>query len=239
MHQSGRKLPWSSTRSLSAIRSSLHHHRRGRQDPAVLQGHRRGRSDLQRRGGGQGRGLSRRSPRRHLPARADQADDPNKGGLLRLLNVDIGLILHGEQHFEYFAPVVVGDKVTCQEKVVDIYDKKGGALWFVVQEMEMKDQSGQAGGQGARASPSCATQTLPRSKEGKMASVPKFDQVKVGDETQAAGAAADQPPPARALLRRLGRSQSDPCRSSTSPRSSVSRTCSRTACCRWPSSAGS
>ena len=74
--------------------------------------------------------------------RALQADDPNKGGLLKLLNVDIGLILHGEQHFEYFAPVVVGDKVTCQEKVVDIYDKKGGALWFVVQEMEMKDQTG-------------------------------------------------------------------------------------------------
>ena len=74
--------------------------------------------------------------------RALQADDPNKGGLLRLLNVDIGLILHGEQHFEYYAPVVVGDKVTCQEKVVDIYDKKGGALWFVVQEMEMKDQTG-------------------------------------------------------------------------------------------------
>src|ERR1700681_2714226 len=43
--------------------------------------------------------------------RALQADDPNKGGLLKLLNVDI-------------------------------YDKKGGALWFVVQEMEMKDQTG-------------------------------------------------------------------------------------------------
>ena len=74
--------------------------------------------------------------------RALQADDPNKGALLKLLDVDIGLILHGEQHFEYFAPVVVGDKVTCQEKVADIYDKKGGTLWFVVQEMEMKDQTG-------------------------------------------------------------------------------------------------
>jgi len=73
--------------------------------------------------------------------RALQADDPNKGGLLKLLDVDIGLILHGEQHFEYFAPVIVGDTVMCQEKVVDIYDKKGGALWFVVQEMEMKDQT--------------------------------------------------------------------------------------------------
>jgi acyl dehydratase len=70
------------------------------------------------------------------------ADDPEKGGLLRLLNVDIGLILHGEQHYEYLAPVIVGDRITCQQKVMDIYDKKGGALWFVVQETEMKDQTG-------------------------------------------------------------------------------------------------
>jgi acyl dehydratase len=69
-------------------------------------------------------------------------DDPDKGALLRLLNVDIGLILHGEQHYEYLAPVYVGDRITCQQKVVDIYDKKGGALWFVVSETELKDQSG-------------------------------------------------------------------------------------------------
>lgn len=66
-------------------------------------------------------------------------DDPDKGGLLRLLNVDIGLILHGEQHYEYLAPVHVGDRITCQSQVMDIYDKKGGALWFVVSETELKD----------------------------------------------------------------------------------------------------
>ena len=69
-------------------------------------------------------------------------DDPEKGGLLKLLNVDIGLILHGEQHYDYFAPVYVGDRITCQQKVVDMYDKKGGALWFVVSETSMKDQAG-------------------------------------------------------------------------------------------------
>jgi acyl dehydratase len=69
-------------------------------------------------------------------------DDPEKGGLLRLLNVDIGLILHGEQHYDYYAPVYVGDKITCQQKVTDMYDKKGGALWFVVSETSLKDQSG-------------------------------------------------------------------------------------------------
>ena len=69
-------------------------------------------------------------------------DDPDKGGLLKLLNVDIGLILHGEQHYDYYAPVFVGDSITCQQKVTDMYDKKGGALWFVVSETSMKDQSG-------------------------------------------------------------------------------------------------
>ena len=64
------------------------------------------------------------------------------GGLLRLLNVDIGLILHGEQHYDYFAPVHVGDKITCQQKVTDMYDKKGGALWFVVSETSLKNQAG-------------------------------------------------------------------------------------------------
>ena len=69
-------------------------------------------------------------------------DDPEKGGLLKLLNVDIGLILHGEQHYDYYAPVYVGDRITCRQKVVDLYDKKGGALWFVVSETSMKDQAG-------------------------------------------------------------------------------------------------
>ena len=69
-------------------------------------------------------------------------DDPEKVGLLKLLNVDIGLILHGEQHYDYYAPVYVGDRITCQQKVVDLYDKKGGALWFVVSETSMKDQAG-------------------------------------------------------------------------------------------------
>ncbi len=69
-------------------------------------------------------------------------DNPDKGGLLQLLGVDIGLILHGEQHYDYYAPVYVGDTITCQQKVTDLYDKKGGALWFVVSETSMKDQGG-------------------------------------------------------------------------------------------------
>ena len=77
-----------------------------------------------------------------LPAGAAPTTIPRRAGCCKLLNVDIGLILHGEQHYDYLAPVVVGDKVTCQQKVVDIYDKKGGALWFVVSETSMKNQTG-------------------------------------------------------------------------------------------------
>ena len=69
-------------------------------------------------------------------------DNPDRGGLLQLLNVDIGLVLHGEQHYDYYAPVYVGDTLTCQQKVTDVYDKKGGALWFVISETSMKDQAG-------------------------------------------------------------------------------------------------
>ena len=42
----------------------------------------------------------------------------------------------------FLEPVHVGDTITCQQKVTDMYDKKGGALWFVVSETSMKDQSG-------------------------------------------------------------------------------------------------
>ncbi|MDF3074436.1 MAG: hypothetical protein K0S54_2103, partial [Alphaproteobacteria bacterium] len=69
-------------------------------------------------------------------------DDPNKGGLLKLIDVDIGWILHGEQHYEYFAPIHVGDKLTCQQKVTDVYDKKGGALWFVVSDIDVTGEGG-------------------------------------------------------------------------------------------------
>ncbi|MEO8559401.1 MAG: MaoC family dehydratase N-terminal domain-containing protein [Rhodospirillales bacterium] len=69
-------------------------------------------------------------------------DDPNKGGLLALIDVNIGYILHGEQHYEYFAPIYVGDKLTCQQTITDIYDKKGGALWFVVSETSINNDAG-------------------------------------------------------------------------------------------------
>jgi acyl dehydratase len=48
-----------------------------------------------------------------------------------LFNVDIGRVLHGEQHFTYHAPVVVGDTLTFNSQVTDVVDKKDGALTIV------------------------------------------------------------------------------------------------------------
>lgn len=70
-------------------------------------------------------------------------DDPDKGGVLNLVGVDIGWILHGEQHYEYLKPIHAGDRITCQTKITDIYDKKGGALEFIVTQTEMKNQQGE------------------------------------------------------------------------------------------------
>ena len=37
---------------------------------------------------------------------------------------------------------LVGDRLTCQQRVTDIYDKKGGALWFVVSEIDVTGEGG-------------------------------------------------------------------------------------------------
>jgi acyl dehydratase len=57
-----------------------------------------------------------------------------------------GMILHGEQEFEYHRPLVVGDVLTGEGRVVDIYqkDSKGKTMTFIVTENVFTDEkSGQ------------------------------------------------------------------------------------------------
>lgn len=58
------------------------------------------------------------------------------------LRVDLSRILHAEQHFEHYRPIVAGVEVTFVSKITDIYAKKGGALEFVVQETDAHDAGG-------------------------------------------------------------------------------------------------
>jgi acyl dehydratase len=52
-------------------------------------------------------------------------------------------ILHGEQSFTYHRPICAGDVLTFRDKVVDIYEKKGGALEFFVSETTVTNQRGE------------------------------------------------------------------------------------------------
>lgn len=60
--------------------------------------------------------------------------------LLDDLQVPIAKLLHGEQSFTYVRPACVGDTVTVNSRVSDIYDKKNGALEFVVKTSHATNQ---------------------------------------------------------------------------------------------------
>ena len=59
-----------------------------------------------------------------------------------LLGMDLARILHGEQSFTYRRDVCAGDVLTFHPRITDIYDKKGGALEFVVRATRVTDQAG-------------------------------------------------------------------------------------------------
>lgn len=63
--------------------------------------------------------------------------------LIDTLEIDLGKVLHGEQRFDYFAPVCAGDTLRFESRVSDIYDKKGGALEFVVNDTTVTNQLGE------------------------------------------------------------------------------------------------
>ncbi len=62
---------------------------------------------------------------------------------LKVLGFDLARILHAEQEFVYHRMAYAGDTLTFDTKVGDVYDKKGGALEFVVQETRITNQDGE------------------------------------------------------------------------------------------------
>lgn len=69
-----------------------------------------------------------------------EMEGPELLPVLKLLNMDIGRILHGSQKFEYPGSVYAGDTITVRSKIVDMFDKKNGALEFVVTENTYTNQ---------------------------------------------------------------------------------------------------
>ncbi|ASK62372.1 dehydratase [Virgibacillus phasianinus] len=60
------------------------------------------------------------------------------------IELDTRRMLHGEQEFIFYRQIVVGDRLHCQMKVSDLYEKEGksGTMQFLILDTEMEDDTG-------------------------------------------------------------------------------------------------
>jgi acyl-CoA thioesterase FadM len=66
--------------------------------------------------------------------------------IVRALGVDLRRVMHVEQQFEYLGPIRSGDHLTVERRVADIYDRKDGALEFVVVDSSIQRATGECVG---------------------------------------------------------------------------------------------
>ena len=66
--------------------------------------------------------------------KAIETEHFSSAALMKLLDVPLRGVLHAEQSFQHLAPVYAGDTVDVSRMVADIYDRKDGALTFIVVE---------------------------------------------------------------------------------------------------------
>ena len=69
-----------------------------------------------------------------------EMESPDPSAIRDLLGMDYRTLLHGEQGFNYHRMAYAGDTLTFEQRIEDIYDKKGGALEFVVRGTRVSNQ---------------------------------------------------------------------------------------------------
>jgi acyl dehydratase len=74
---------------------------------------------------------------------AAELDSGVNDQLLADLNIPLASLLHGEQGFTYHRPVYAGDTVTVRSTISYIYEKKNGALEFIVKASRVYGQDAQ------------------------------------------------------------------------------------------------
>ena len=72
-----------------------------------------------------------------------ESESPHATATRELLGLDYRRLLHGEQGFVYHAVAHAGDTLSFEPRIADIYDKKNGALEFVVRETRVSNQHGE------------------------------------------------------------------------------------------------
>ena len=70
-------------------------------------------------------------------------DVPNPFENYEKVGAPLAKILHANQAFIYHQSVVAGDSLTFESHIADIYDKKAGALEFLVEKTKVSNQRGQ------------------------------------------------------------------------------------------------
>lgn len=59
------------------------------------------------------------------------------------LGIETTRAIHAEQSFENHRPVCAGDRIGGRQRIVDIFEKKDGALMFIVTECALTDDGGE------------------------------------------------------------------------------------------------
>lgn len=71
---------------------------------------------------------------------AAEQDSGTQMAMAKAMGISLDKLLHGEQGFTYHRPTCAGDTVTVHTRVSEIYDRKGGALEFVVTLSDVRNQ---------------------------------------------------------------------------------------------------
>jgi len=61
--------------------------------------------------------------------------------LVREMGLDLFRVLHGEQTFTYHALAYAGERMTIRSRIDDIYERKNGALEFIVKSTRITNDS--------------------------------------------------------------------------------------------------
>jgi acyl dehydratase len=72
-----------------------------------------------------------------------EMESPDPAAIRNLLGLDYRRVLHGEQGFTYHRMAYAGDVLSFEQRIEDIYDKKGGALDFVLRKTRVTNQRGE------------------------------------------------------------------------------------------------
>ena len=72
-----------------------------------------------------------------------EMESPDPAAIRNLLGMDYLRLLHGEQGFTCHRMAYAGDVLRFDQRIEDIYDKKGGALEFVVRKTRVTYQRGE------------------------------------------------------------------------------------------------